>query len=50
MIRLSTLQITYQLMTTKQLKEWLFNNSADDQWWVNIDGIAEQEPVTISPA
>mgnify|MGYP006113823535 CR=1 FL=1 len=34
-------------MTIKQLKEWLFNNSQDDQWWVNIDGIAEQEPVTI---
>ncbi|MDB4665923.1 hypothetical protein OAE86_00455 [Akkermansiaceae bacterium] len=35
-------------MTIKQLQEWLFNNSQDDQWWLHIDGVSEEDPVTSS--
>ena len=35
-------------MTIEQLKEWLFNNSQDDKWWLHVDGVSEEQPVTSS--
>ena len=34
-------------MTPKQLREWLFQNSHDDQWWISLDSVTEDCPVTI---
>lgn len=35
-------------MTTKQLREWLFQNSQDDQWWLSLDSVTEECPVTVN--
>ena len=35
-------------MTTKQLKEWLFLNSQSDQWWISLDEVTEENPMTIA--
>ena len=35
-------------MTTKQLREWLFQNSQDDQWWMSLDSVTEDCPVTVN--
>jgi hypothetical protein len=35
-------------MTTKQLREWLFQNSQDDQWWMSLDAVTEDCPVTVN--
>lgn len=29
-------------MTTKQLREWLFTNNKEDQWWLSLDGQIEK--------
>jgi TM2 domain-containing membrane protein YozV len=34
-------------MTTKQLQEWLFLNSLEDQWWVSFDEITDENPLKI---
>ena len=35
-------------MTTKQLREWLFQNSQDDQWWISLDAVTEECAVTVN--
>jgi len=35
-------------MTTKQLREWLFLNGLEDQWWLSIDKVTGDSPVTLS--
>jgi hypothetical protein len=35
-------------MTTKQLREWLFQNSQDDQWWMSLDAVTEECLVTVN--
>ena len=35
-------------MTTKQLRDWLFQNSQDDQWWISLDAVTEECPVTVN--
>lgn len=35
-------------MTPKQLREWLFQNTQNDQWWISLDAVAEDCPVTIA--
>jgi len=34
-------------VTTKKLKEWLFQNSLDDQWWISVDGVTNNSPQTL---
>jgi hypothetical protein len=35
-------------MTPKQLREWLFKNSQDDQWWISLDAVTEDCAVTVN--
>ena len=35
-------------MTPKQLREWLFQNSQVDQWWLSLESVTEESPVTVS--
>jgi hypothetical protein len=35
-------------MTPKQLREWLFQNSQEDQWWVSLDAVTEECAVTVN--
>lgn len=35
-------------MNIKALREWLFTNSKEDQWWLYADGVTETNPVTLS--
>lgn len=37
-------------MTTKQLREWLFEHSLEDQWWVSLDGVTEDVVMTLAEA
>lgn len=34
-------------MTTQQLREWLFQNSQEDQWWCAFDEVTEESAVTV---
>ena len=34
-------------MTIKQLRDWQFQNSLADEWWMSSQGITEEEPVTL---
>jgi TM2 domain-containing membrane protein YozV len=36
-----------ETMTPKQLREWLFKNSQDDQWWISLDAVTDDCPVTV---
>ncbi|MDB6140880.1 MAG: hypothetical protein JWO94_3952 [Verrucomicrobiaceae bacterium] len=29
-------------MTTKQLREWLFTNNKEDQWWLSVSGVNDE--------
>lgn len=33
-------------MTPKELREWLFRNSLEDQWWISFGGVVDDCPVT----
>lgn len=35
-------------MTPKQLREWLFQNGQEDQWWLSLDTVTEESPLTVS--
>ena len=35
-------------MTPKQLREWLFQNGQEDQWWLSLDAVTEESPLTVS--
>ena len=35
-------------MKPKQLREWLFQNGQEDQWWVCIDTVTEESPLTVA--
>jgi len=35
-------------MTPSQLREWSFQNSQPDQWWLSLDAVTEEIPVTVS--
>lgn len=35
-------------MTFNQLREWLFQNSLEDQWWLSLDSVTEESPLTVS--
>jgi len=39
---------TKNTMTTSQLRQWSFQNSQPDQWWLSLDAVTEQIPVTVS--
>ncbi len=34
-------------MTTKQLREWLFTNNKEDQWWLCVGGDNEQDILSL---
>jgi hypothetical protein len=38
---------TNQLMTTTELRLWSFKNSQSDQWWICLDSVTEEVPVTV---
>jgi len=35
-------------MTPSQLRQWSFQNSQPDQWWLNLDAVTEDVPVTVA--
>lgn len=35
-------------MTSKQLREWLFQNGQEDQWWLSLDSVTEESPLTVA--
>jgi hypothetical protein len=35
-------------MRPKELREWLFQNSQEDQWWLRLDSVTEELPLTVS--
>ncbi len=35
-------------MTPSQLRHWSFQNSQPDQWWLSLDGVTEEIPVTVA--
>jgi len=35
-------------MSPNQLREWLFQNSQEDQWWICLDSITDERPVTVT--
>lgn len=35
-------------MTTKQLREWMFTNNKEDQWWLSRDSVPENKAITIT--
>jgi hypothetical protein len=35
-------------MTPSQLRQWAFQNSQPDQWWLCLDAVTEEVPVTIA--
>ncbi len=35
-------------MTPIQLRQWLFQNSKEDQWWLCLDGVTEELPVSLA--
>jgi hypothetical protein len=35
-------------MTTIQLRQWAFQNSQPDKWWLSIDSVTQEIPVTLS--
>ncbi len=35
-------------MTPSQLRQWSFQNSQPDQWWLNLDAVTEEIPVTVA--
>lgn len=35
-------------MKPKQLREWLFQNGQEDQWWLCIDTVTEESPLTVA--
>lgn len=34
-------------MTTKQLREWLFTNNKEDQWWLYVNGVNSDSTMTL---
>ena len=34
-------------MTPSQLRHWSFQNSQPDQWWISLDAVTEEIPVTV---
>lgn len=34
-------------MNPKQLREWLFQNGQEDQWWLCLDAVTEELPLTV---
>lgn len=35
-------------MTTTQLRQWAFQNSQPDEWWLSVNAVTQQIPVTLS--
>ena len=35
-------------MTPSQLRHWSFQNSQPDQWWISLDAVTEEIPVTVA--
>lgn len=35
-------------MTIKELRNWMFSNSLEDQWWISIDGVTKNETISLS--
>lgn len=35
-------------MTPSQLRQWTLQNSQPDQWWLNLDSVTEEIPVTVA--
>lgn len=35
-------------MTTSQLREWSFQNNQPDQWWLSLDSVTQEIPVTVA--
>lgn len=35
-------------MTTKELRDWLRSAQQTDQWWLYLDGVLEEEPLSLS--
>ena len=35
-------------MTPSQLRQWSFQNSQPDQWWISLDAVTEEIPVTVA--
>lgn len=35
-------------MTPSQLRQWSFQNSQPDQWWLSLDAVTEEIPVTVA--
>ena len=35
-------------MSPNQLREWLFHNNQEDQWWICLDSVTEERPVTVA--
>ncbi len=35
-------------MTTSQLRQWSLKNSQPDQWWLCLDGVTDEIPVTVA--
>ena len=35
-------------MTPSQLRHWSFQNSQPDQWWLSLDAVTEEIPVTVA--
>ncbi len=35
-------------MTPSQLRQWAFQKSQPDQWWLSLDAVTEEIPVTVS--
>jgi len=35
-------------MTPTQLREWLFQHTQDDQWWISLDAVTDDRPVTVN--
>lgn len=35
-------------MTPSQLRQWSFQNSQPDQWWLCLDAVTEEVPVTVA--
>lgn len=35
-------------MTTNELRTWLFEKNLPDQWWACVEGVTEDEPLTLT--
>ncbi len=37
-----------QKMTVSDLRNWLFQNGLEDQWWLSLEGVLEENPMSLS--